>query len=135
MLLVWSIATFSIFIYFSQSGKNENAENELSRETWKTKKEVYLELINLVGKISANSESPTELLKLKPEFDQFYKGSMVFAEANEKELLKRMMILHKDYENTLQNKSDYYKPEKLTQSCNKLIKQLSIVIDQGDKAY
>lgn len=133
MLLVWSIAAFSMYIYFSQPNKDDIKVGELSRETWRTKKKVYLELIDLVGKISANSKRTSELEKLKPEFDQFYKGSMVFAEENERELLKRMMILNKDYENTLENKSDYYKPEKLTESCTKLIKQLNIVIDKGDK--
>ena len=75
--------------------------------------------------ISANTKNENELLRLKPKFDGFFGGSMISIEANDPELLKRMLLLRKDYENHLKGRFDYYqKNNKLNQSCNKLIKQL-----------
>ncbi len=134
MLLVWSIASFSLYIYFNQSGGQNGLEYKgTSKKTsWDYKKSVFQKLIDLVGKISANSGNDETLRELKPQFDEFYEGSMIYAESNDSELLKRMMILRKDYENTLEGKKDYYKPEKLKQSCQKLIKQLHTTISKGD---
>jgi hypothetical protein len=139
MLLVWSIALVSLILYFNQSQSNgeipdENG-NELISETWKYKKSIFQELITLTGKISANSNNDSMLADLKPKFDEFYEGSMIHAEANDRELLKRMMILRKDYENRIEKREDFYRPEKLKQSCQKLIKQLNSTISRGDSIY
>lgn len=99
-----------------------------SKDTWNEKKIIYKNLIELIGNISANSNSVEELKKLKPEFDRYYEGEMIFAEANHPELLQRMMILRKDYENQILGRIDYYQTDKLKQSCQKLIKQLSETI-------
>ncbi|MGB5819564.1 MAG: hypothetical protein WBG90_08770 [Saonia sp.] len=136
MILVWSLALFSLIIYFNQSQnsniKTESTDRELVKDTWNHKKSIFQELIVLTGKISANSNNDSILKELKPKFNEFYEGSMIYAEANDRELLKRMMILRKDYENEIQKREDYYKPEKLKQSCQKLIKQLNSTISQGD---
>ncbi len=136
MILVWSIALFSLVIYYNQSqdnnDKTEGTENELVKATWIHKKSIFQELIVLTGKISANSKNDSILIELKPRFDEFYEGSMIYAEANDRELLKRMMILKKDYENRIKKREDFYKPEKLKQSCQKLIKQLNSTISKGD---
>jgi hypothetical protein len=134
MILVWSVAIYSIYVYFNQ-GTTSSTDTEITAsalDTWNDKKLVYSELINLVGKISSNSADSTKLKEYKPKFDEFYEGSMIYAEADNRELLKRMMILRKDYENTLENKADFYKPDKLKESCRKLIKALGATIEKGD---
>ena len=106
-----------------------------SWDTWVYQKSIYTDLIKLVGEISANRENIEELKSLKFEFDRYYGGEMIFAEANDKELLHRMMVLNKDYENHILGKTDYYRPEKLNQSCLKLIKQLTLTINSKESQY
>ena len=106
-----------------------------SGASWADKKLIYKNLMELVGRISANTGNIDELEKLKIEFDQFYGGEMIHGEADDKELLSRMMKLQKDFDNHLQGKTDYYRTDKLNQSCQKLIKQLSFTISEGDLKY
>lgn len=104
-----------------------------STDTWNNQKSDLNKLMALVGNISANTKNENELLRLKPKFDGFFGGSMISIEANDPELLKRMLLLRKDYENHLKGRFDYYqKDNKLNQSCNKLIKQLSAKIASED---
>lgn len=106
-----------------------------SWDTWVYQKSIYKDLIKLIGKVSANEDNVVELKKLKTEFDGFYGGEMIFAEANDKELLHRMMVLQKDYEDHILGRSDYYQPKKLKQSCLKLVKQLRKSISDNDFNY
>ncbi|MEM7512424.1 MAG: hypothetical protein AAF388_15935 [Bacteroidota bacterium] len=103
-------------------------------KTWESKKVIYQELIELVGKISANSENIEELQTLKPSFDEFYDGKMIFAESGDEALLQRMMSLKTHYESQLEGKTDFYQQDKLKQASQKLVKQLNTSISYGDNA-
>ena len=105
------------------------------RDTWQSKKAIYKEMINLAGDIAANSEDKAELQKLKIRFDSFYDGDMIHAEGNDRDLLDRMMVLEKDFQDVLEDKSDFYKPEKLKDSTHKLVKQINKSISKGDSSF
>lgn len=122
LILIVTIAVSYIFVHTTTS----------SSETWNYQKSIYKELIDLVGNISSNTEDVSKLETLKKDFDKYYDGEMIFAEADDHELIKRMMILRKDYENHLLGLNDFYKTDKLKQSCRKLIKQLNTTISNGD---
>ena len=106
-----------------------------TQATWANKKAIYNDLIELVGKIAANTESTSELRPLKRDFDNFFSGSMIHGEEGSKQLLARMMLLEKDFRYHLLDKRDVNAPDRLKKSCQKLIKQLSKTIADGDLRY
>jgi hypothetical protein len=112
-----------------------NKKSSSQKKTWEQNKQVYFDLVSLVGDIGANKNNDSMLQVLSSKFDAFFLAKMRHAKKNDSLITFYMMMMQKDMQNTINHKIDYYQPDKLGNTCKKLSDQVNEIITKGDKEY